>query len=331
MNLLFLTKLRFLNASRKQRGEELATIVSIKRVFCLSAILLSLRKSNQPKMFLTECSRDAMQGWGEMIPTQKKIDYINSLMEVGFDVLDCGSFVSPKSIPQMADSGTVIDEIDKGLSSTKLSVIVANYRGAQKALHHQQVDILGFPFSISETFQHRNTNKSREEAFNDIVRINDLLASDGRVLNVYFSMAFGNPYGEMWKWEDVDFWAQRFSEIGIKNILLSDTTGTGTVPQIELLFEKIPPKYPDIHFGAHFHNRYEDSYAKLKAAYSKGCRRFDSAIKGIGGCPMAKDDLVGNMPTEQVINFMASEKIENRLNLLNFESAYNKAKAIFHF
>ena len=282
-------------------------------------------------MFLTECPRDAMQGWGEFIPTQKKIEYINSLMEVGFDVLDCGSFVSPKAIPQMADSGTVVDEIDKGLSNTKISVIVANYRGAEKAMEHQQVDILGFPFSISETFQYRNTNKNQEEAFNDIVKIVEILKTDGRVLNLYFSMAFGNPYGEMWKWEEVDFWANRFNEIGIKNILLSDTTGTGTTEQIELLFEKIPAKYPNINFGAHFHNRYEDSYKKLKAAYDKGCRRFDSAIKGIGGCPMAKDDLVGNMPTEQVINFMAQEKIEHSLNLLNFESAYNKAKDIFHF
>ena len=282
-------------------------------------------------MFLTECPRDAMQGWGEFIPTQKKIDYINSLMEVGFDVLDCGSFVSPKSIPQMADSGTVVDEIDKGVSNTKLSVIVANYRGAEKALSHQAVDIVGFPFSISETFQHRNTNKNQEEAFNDIKKITELLESDGRVLNVYFSMAFGNPYGEMWKAADVYYWTQRFNDIGVKNVLLSDTTGTGNLEQIELLFKTIPEKYPDIDFGAHFHNRYEDSYKKLKAAYDNGCRRFDSAIKGIGGCPMAKDDLVGNMPTEQVINFMALEKIDHSLNLLNFESSYNKAKDIFHF
>ena len=282
-------------------------------------------------MFLTECPRDAMQGWGEFIPTQKKIDYINSLMEVGFDVLDCASFVSPKAIPQMADSGIVIDEIDKGVSNTKLSVIVANYRGAQKALAHQSVDILGFPFSISETFQYRNTNKNQEEAFNDIKKITELLESDGRVLNVYFSMAFGNPYGEIWKEADIDYWAKRFNDIGIKNILLSDTTGTGTLEQIELLFKTIPEKYPEIDFGAHFHNRYEDSYKKLKSAYDNGCRRFDSAIKGIGGCPMAKDDLVGNMPTEQVINFMAVEKIDHDLNLLHFESAYNNAKDIFHF
>ena len=282
-------------------------------------------------MFLTECPRDAMQGWGEFIPTSKKIDYINALMDVGFDVLDCLSFVSPKAIPQMADSAEVAGNIDKSNSNTKVSAIIGNFRGAEKALKHSSVDVLGFPFSISETFQHRNTNKSQEEAFTDIVKILELTKSENRSLNIYFSMAFGNPYGEIWKLEDVEFWAKRFSDIGIDNILLSDTTGVATTETIELLFGEIPKKFPDIHFGAHFHNRYEDSYTKLKAAYDKGCRRFDSAIKGIGGCPMAKDDLVGNMPTEQVINFMSVEKEPHKLNLLNFESAYNKAKDVFHF
>lgn len=282
-------------------------------------------------MFLTECPRDAMQGWGCFIPTDKKIDYINALMSVKFDVLDCGSFVSPKAIPQMADSAEVMENIDKSLSNTKISVIVANVSGAERALKHQNVDILGFPFSISETFQHRNTNKNQEEAFRQIVEIQKLAAENNRELNLYFSMAFGNPYGEMWKWEDVDFWAKRFSEIGVTTIMLSDTTGVATEQTIDLLFEKIPAKYPEIEFGAHFHNRYEDSYKKLKAAHGKGCRRFDSAIKGIGGCPMAKDDLVGNMPTEQVFNFMSAEKIDIQQNLLHFESAYNKAKEIFQF
>ena len=281
-------------------------------------------------MFLTECPRDAMQGWGEFIPTQKKIDYINALMEVGFDVLDCGSFVSPKAIPQMADTKDVIPEIHKK-NNTKISVIVANISGAERALKHENIDILGFPFSISETFQYRNTNKNQEEAYEEIVKIWKLVQSENRELNLYFSMAFGNPYGEIWKWQDVEFWAKRFAEIGIKNILLSDTTGTGNVERISQLFEKIPAQFPDIHFGAHFHNKYEDSYVKLKAAYDKGCKRFDSAIKGIGGCPYAKDDLVGNMPTEQVINFMASEKIDHKLNLLNFEAAWNRAKDIFKF
>lgn len=281
-------------------------------------------------MFLTECPRDAMQGWGEFIPTSQKIDYINALMEVGFDMLDCGSFVSPKAIPQMADTKEVISEINKK-NNTKISVIVANLSGAEQALKQDKIDVLGFPFSISETFQYRNTNKNQEEAFEEVVRILKISKAENRELNLYFSMAFGNPYGEMWKWQDVEFWAKRFSEIGIKNILLSDTTGVAGVEKIHLLFEKIPEKFPQINFGAHFHNRYEDSYKKLKAAYDKGCRRFDSAIKGLGGCPMAKDELVGNMPTEKLINFLQTEKIEHRLNLLNFEAAWNRAKDIFKF
>lgn len=282
-------------------------------------------------MLLTECPRDAMQGWGEFIPTQKKIDYINALMAVKFDVLDCGSFVSPKAVPQMRDSGIVLDEIDKSLSDTELSVIVANYRGAEKALKHSNVDILGFPFSISETFQHRNTNKSQEEAFSQIQKITELCKTENKKLSVYFSMAFGNPYGEFWKMRDLEFWAGRFSEIGIQTILLSDTTGVATPEIISSIFKEIPKQFPEIHFGAHFHNLYEDSSKKLKAAYDEGCRGFDSAIKGIGGCPFAKDDLVGNMPTEQVFNFMAAEKIEIKQNLLHFESAYNIAKSIFKF
>jgi hydroxymethylglutaryl-CoA lyase len=281
-------------------------------------------------MFLTECPRDAMQGWGEFIPTSQKIDYINALMDVGFDMLDCGSFVSPKAIPQMADTKEVISEINKK-NNTEISVIVANLSGAEQALRQDKIDILGFPFSISETFQYRNTNKNQEEAFEEVVRILEISKAENRELNLYFSMAFGNPYGEMWKWQDVEFWAKRFSEIGIKNILLSDTTGVADVEKIHLLFEKIPENFPQINFGAHFHNRYEESYKKLKAAYDKGCRRFDSAIKGLGGCPMAKDELVGNMPTEKVINFLQTEKIEHRLNLLNFEAAWNRAKDIFKF
>lgn len=282
-------------------------------------------------MFLTECPRDAMQGWPEPIATSQKIDYLNALMTVGFDVLDCGSFVSPRTIPQMADSATVIEEIDKGVSRTQLSVIVANVRGAEKALKHQAVDILGFPFSVSETFQQRNTNKSREEAYQHINRIAEMLKEDGRQLNVYFSMAFGNPYGDHWDVEEIKDWTTKFSDLGIRRILLSDTTGTGTPEQISEMFTVLPQQFPEVEFGAHFHNRYKDSYIKLKSAYDAGCRRFDSAIKGIGGCPMAKDELVGNMPTEQVINFMAAEKIDHSLNLLNFESAYNQAKRIFHF
>jgi hydroxymethylglutaryl-CoA lyase len=193
-------------------------------------------------MFLTECPRDAMQGWGEFIPTSQKIDYINALMDVGFDMLDCGSFVSPKAIPQMADTKEVISEINKK-NNTKISVIVANLSGAEQALKQDKIDVLGFPFSISETFQYRNTNKNQEEAFEEVVRILEISKAENRELNLYFSMAFGNPYGEMWKWQDVEFWAKRFSEIGIKNILLSDTTGVADVEKIHLLFEKIPENF----------------------------------------------------------------------------------------
>lgn len=282
-------------------------------------------------MFLTECPRDAMQGWQEPIPTHKKIDYINALMAVGYDVVDCASFVSPKVIPQMADSAEVVENIDKSVSDTKISVIVANIRGAEDAMKHSSVDILAFPFSVSETFQRRNTNKSREQAFSQILEILEMCKQQHKQLNVYFSMAFGNPYGEMWSWSDVDFWTKRFSEAGIKNIILSDTVGVATPENIALLFDQLPQKYSEVIFGAHFHNRYEDSYIRLKTAYEHGCRKFDSTIKGMGGCPLATDNWVGNMPTEKIINFIASEKIENRLNLLNFESAYNRAKDIFGF
>lgn len=282
-------------------------------------------------MFLTECPRDAMQGWNDFIPTAKKIDYINALMEVKFDVLDCGSFVSAKAIPQMADSGEVLDNIDKSLSNTQLSVIVANYRGAEKAMLHEQVDIMGFPFSISETFQQRNTNKGQEEAFEDVLKISQLAKDENKALNVYFSMAFGNPYGENWDMKALDFWTERFYDAGMHNILISDTTGTATENQIKQVFTELPMKFPELHFAAHFHNKYEESYPKLKAAYDAGCRSFDSAIKGIGGCPFAADDLTGNMPTEKVFNFMSLEKIEIRQNLLHFERAYNLAKDIFHF
>ncbi|WP_120488363.1 hydroxymethylglutaryl-CoA lyase [Bergeyella cardium] len=282
-------------------------------------------------MLLTECPRDAMQGWREFIPTQQKIDYLNALMQVGFDVLDCGSFVSPKLIPQMADTSTVLENIDKSAAKTKVSVIIANLKGAERALEHSKVDVLGFPFSISETFQFRNTNKRQEEAFSQIIQILQDTQRAGKGLRVYLSMAFGNPYGELWKSEDIYFWVERLSEIGVQEILLSDTIGVATNESIRLVFSRIINAFPSIVFGAHFHTKYEESYTKLKAAYNQGCRSFDTAIKGFGGCPMAKDQLVGNMPTEQMINFLMREKIEHKLNLLNFEAAYNKAKDIFHF
>lgn len=282
-------------------------------------------------MILTECPRDAMQGWKSFIPTHQKIDYLNALLAVNFDILDCGSFVSAKAIPQMADTAEVLQNLDRSRSSTRISVIVGNVSGAERALSQPNVDIVGFPFSLSEIFQQRNTNKGREEAFQQVTEMLQMVKQEDKNLRLYFSMAFGNPYGETWNAEDVTAWAQRFSDIGITEIILSDTTGVATPETIAKIFALLPPLFPDITFGAHFHNRYEDSYVKLKAAYEHGCRCFDSAIKGIGGCPMAKDELVGNMPTEKVINFLASEKIRHRLNLLNFETAWNRAKDVFNF
>lgn len=282
-------------------------------------------------LFLTECPRDAMQGWEHFIPTEKKIEYINSLMAVGFDVLDCGSFVSPKAIPQMADTAEVLEGIDTKISDTKLSVIIANIIGAEKALNQSKVNIVGFPFSISETFQQRNTNKGREEAFRQISEIKKLVDQTPVQLNIYFSMAFGNPYKETWSIDLVTEWAKKFSDLGISHILLSDTTGIATPQSIEQVFSTMKNSFPSMTFGAHFHNRYDEAIPKLKAAHNAGCIHFDSAIKGIGGCPFAKNELVGNMPTEQIINFISMEKLPSQLNLLHFESAYNKAKNIFNF
>ncbi|MDL1913895.1 MAG: hydroxymethylglutaryl-CoA lyase [Bergeyella sp.] len=280
-------------------------------------------------MFLTECARDAMQGWRRWIPTEKKIDYLNYLMPVGFDVLDCGSFVSPKIVPQMKDTAEVLDNIDKSLSSTKISVIIAGIPGAEKALGHDAVDILGFPFSLSETFQYRNTNKSQEEAFLQIQEINTLTQKEKKSFTLYFSMAFGNPYGDPWDIKDCIFWAKRFYDIGIRNILLSDTSGVATPDQIKSLFDILPNRFSAVDFGAHLHTRYKDATPKITAAYQSGCRRFDSAILGMGGCPTAKEDMVGNMPTEKILSFMHAENLDIEKDLHHFDLAMEKAKDIF--
>ena len=280
-------------------------------------------------MFLTECSRDAMQGWGEFIPTQKKIDYINALMSVKFDVLDCGSFVSPKAIPQMADTKIVLDHLDRSTSKSKLSVVVANRSGAMKAAEHEKVDIIGFPFSISENFQQYNTNKSREEAFEMVKEINQIALDNGKHLLIYLSMAFGNPYGETWNEEIVKEWSKKFADLGVTSINLSDTIGIADAKTIEDLFQNLIPHYPEIEFGAHFHTVYTDWHSKVKAAYDNGCKRFDGAIKGLGGCPMSKSDMVGNMPTEKLISFANEHKEKHGLNLFDFESAWNVSLRTF--
>ena len=278
---------------------------------------------------IIECPRDAMQGRKDFIPTDKKIDYLNRLLTVGFEAIDCGSFVSPKAIPQMADTKEVLDNIDKTNSKSKLSVVVANKSGAIKAKKKKKVDIIGFPFSISENFQQFNTNKSREEAFEMVKEINQIANDNGKHMLIYLSMAFGNPYGETWNEEIVKEWSKKMADIGISSINLSDTIGVADEKTIVDLFQNLIPHYPEIEFGAHFHTVYTEWHSKVQAAYDNGCRRFDGAIKGLGGCPMSKSDMVGNMPTEKLISFANEHKEKHGLNLFDFESAWNVSLRTF--
>lgn len=277
---------------------------------------------------IVDCPRDAMQGVHNFIKTDDKIDHLTRLMKVGFDTIDCGSFVSPKIIPQMVDTKEVLQAVENIPSLSKLSVIVASEGGAERALYHKNIDFLGFPFSISEQFQFDNTHKSQEEAFQTVQNIVKLLEGTDKELLLYFSMAFGNPYKEEWNVELVKAWAARFSDIGIKMINLSDTTSVAHKEDIEELFKTLVPKYPEIEFGAHFHTEYLEWFVKVDAAYQNGCRKFDGAIKGFGGCPMAKSEMVGNMPTEKLITYAESVKAQHNLDLFAFESAYNSAMRI---
>ncbi len=283
-----------------------------------------------PDIFITECPRDAMQGFKNVIPTSQKIDYLNQLLKVGYDTLDAGSFVSHTSVPQLADTEDVLSKLEDS-KGTKISVIVGGMRGAMQAANHERVDILGFPFSISENFQIRNTRKGRIDALKVIDDIQNLCVAKGKICTVYISMAFGNPYTEAYSDDLVLDYIDTISKNGISRFLISDTIGVGTPEQIHSLFTKCFSAFPNFQFSAHFHNPVDKSYDKLKAAWEAGCRHFDTAIKGIGGCPFATDELIGNMPTEQIINFMAIEKINNPLNLHHFQVAYNKAKDIFLF
>ncbi|WP_370391996.1 hydroxymethylglutaryl-CoA lyase [uncultured Winogradskyella sp.] len=280
------------------------------------------------KVKLIECPRDAMQGIKDFIPTEKKVQYIQSLLRVGFDTIDFGSFVSPKAIPQMADTAEVLSNLDLSKTESKLLAIIANTRGAKDAAQHAQIDYLGFPFSISENFQMRNTHKTIAESvvtLNEILEIAD--ASHKKVV-VYISMGFGNPYGDPWNVEIVGEWTDKLSKMGVKILSLSDTIGTSDPENIQYLFSNLIPKYPHIEFGAHLHTTPSTWFEKIDAAYNSGCRRFDGAIQGFGGCPMAKDELTGNMPTEKLLSYFTQRKAHN-LNAMSFESAYNEATKIF--
>jgi len=274
-------------------------------------------------MKIIECPRDAMQGISDFIPTEKKVAYLNALLKVGFDTLDFGSFVSPKAIPQMKDTADVLSQLND--SKTKLLAIVANQRGADDACAFERIDYLGYPFSVSETFQQRNSNKSIGQSLSLVEDLQSSCQKHGKQLVVYLSMAFGNPYGEHWHEDIVAKWGKKLSELDVKTLALSDTIGVSNPSNIERLFSLLISEYPKVEWGAHLHTHPESWREKVETAYNSGCRRFDGAIKGFGGCPMAKDDLVGNMPTEKLVSFTQEKKIETGVNTLAFESAYNKA------
>jgi hydroxymethylglutaryl-CoA lyase len=279
------------------------------------------------KVKITECPRDAMQGWENWIPTEKKIAYLNQLLKVGFDTLDFGSFVSPKAIPQMADTAQVYEALEE--SETKLLAIVANVRGAENAVNFPRIKYLGFPFSISETFQQRNTNSSIADAFKTVVTIQNLCQQSGKELVIYFSMGFGNPYGDVFNQEIVAHWAEKMNSLGVKIIALSDTVGVADAKTIKQLYETLIPAYPDIEFGGHFHATSENWQMKIQTAFEAGCRRFDGAIGGFGGCPMAEDELVGNINTQNMIQSFDNQGVELGLSKNEFVKAVEMSREVF--
>jgi len=279
---------------------------------------------------IVECPRDAMQGIKQWIPSEIKLDYLQSVLSVGFDVVDFGSFVSKRAIPQMSDSAYIIDQLDLSNTTSKLLAIVANERGALEACSHSSLSFLGFPFSISEIFQMRNTNKSISESFEELKKIKTISEKYSKNLVVYLSMGFGNPYGEPWNYEIVEKWIDKLSDLKIQVISLSDTIGTAVPDDIFNIFSNIIPRYTQVEFGAHFHTRPDDWFKKIDSAYRAGCKRFDGAIQGFGGCPMAKDELTGNLPTEKLISYFNSINNKPNINSLNFESCYNHALRLFN-
>ncbi len=277
---------------------------------------------------LIECPRDAMRGWSEMIPTQTKIQYINQLLEVGFDTLDFGSFVSPKAIPQLADTKEVLKGIR--MSATKLLAIIANLRGAEEAVQYDEISYLGFPFSISETFQQLNTNSSIAESLGRVADIQKLCLQHKKQLVIYISMGFGNPYGETYNAEIAIKWVQQLQAMGIGIFAMSDTVGVSNPENIQTIFSHLNEAFPDLEFGAHFHSTKETANEKIEAALQNHCFRFDSAIGGIGGCPMAQNDLVGNLATEQLLAYLQTKGFTMQINQEALIKAQAIAASIFH-
>jgi hydroxymethylglutaryl-CoA lyase len=284
---------------------------------------------NQP-IKIIECPRDAMQGIKAFIPTEKKVAYIQSLLRVGFDTIDFGSFVSAKAIPQMQDTVEVLAQLDLSQTQSKLLGIIANTQGAENASVHKEIQYLGFPFSISENFQMRNTHKTIAESLVTLQEILNIADRTNKEVVTYISMGFGNPYGDPWNVEIVGEWTEKLSNMGVKILSLSDTVGSSTPEVISYLFSNLIPKYPNIEFGAHLHTTPDKWHEKIDAAYKAGCLRYDGAIQGFGGCPMAKDDLTGNMPTEKMLSYFTTQKENTNTSPMSFESAYNEASKIFN-
>ena len=279
---------------------------------------------------IIECPRDAMQGIKDWIPTAEKAQFIQSLLSCGFDTIDFGSFVSPRAIPQMRDTAELLSALDLSKSKSKLLSIVANVRGAQDAVRFTEIDYLGYPFSISENFQMRNTHKTIAQSLDQLNEILNIADSNNKVVVAYLSMGFGNPYGDPWNLEIVAEWTEKLASMGVTIISLSDTIGSSNPETITYLFTELISKYPHIEFGAHLHTTKDKWHEKISSAFQAGCRRFDGAIQGFGGCPMAKDELTGNMPTEKLLSYFTANKIQTHIHPMSFESAYNSATKIFN-
>lgn len=282
------------------------------------------------KVKIIECPRDAMQGIkSHFISTNAKATYINSLLNVGFDTVDFGSFVSPKAIPQMRDTAAVLSKLDLSQTQSKLLAIIANIRGANDASQFEEINYLGYPFSISENFQMRNTHKTIHQSIKELEEILSIASKNNKEVVTYLSMGFGNPYGDPWNINIVGEWTEKLSDMGVNIISLSDTIGSSTSDVITYLFSNLISSYPKIEFGAHLHTTPNSWHEKVDAAFNAGCKRFDGAIKGYGGCPMAKDELTGNMPTEKLISYFTTQKVLTGIKPMSFESAYNQALKTF--
>ncbi|MVM35768.1 hydroxymethylglutaryl-CoA lyase [Spirosoma sp. HMF4905] len=280
-------------------------------------------------MKLIECPRDAMQGLDHFVPTELKIQYLNTLLQVGFDTLDFGSFVSPKAIPQLRDTAEVMAGLNLSKTKTKLLVIVANLRGAQEAALYPQIQYIGFPLSISETFQQRNTNKTIAQAFVEVAEIQKLCIGVGKELVVYLSMGFGNPYGDPYSPDLVSKFTEQLIQLGITIIAPSDTVGSSVPETIETLFRQLINAFPNVEFGAHLHARPGEAHAKISAVARAGVQRIDGALRGFGGCPMAADDLTGNLPTEEIIQTLANEGVALPINQAALQKALMLSAGVF--